>query len=241
MRMAAMQPYFLPYIGYWQLINAVDMFVLGDDFQYMQYGWVNRNRFLKQAGGWFYLTLPLQRHVTREQIKNIRLHPLADLCQLLNDALIQYRCRGRAPYFDEVYDLLMQTAIQIETRDISRINETFVRAICAYLEINTEIRVMSECGFEFREEQSPDERTRRMCDFFHATEFLNPIGGAYLYDAVAFRSCGIELKTLRCHDIVYPQREGFEPALSIVDVLMYNGRQGTQTLLGACTIMEIAG
>lgn len=233
-----MQPYLLPYIGYWQLIHAVDIFILGDDLQYMNDGWVNRNRFLKQDGGWFYLTLPVQKHSMRDPIKNIQLHPHANLTKLLNNALIQYRCRGRAPYFDDIYSLLMQTAIQIETTAISRINEAFIRAICDYLSIKTQIIVMSESGFAFSDKHSPDERTRKICNFFSGTEFINPIAGAHLYDAAAFRSCGIKFQTLRCNDIAYLQREGFEPALSIVDVLMYNGRQGTQDLLDAYTILE---
>ncbi|MFA5171065.1 MAG: WbqC family protein [Sulfuriferula sp.] len=239
MRIAGMQPYFLPYLGYWQLIHSVDLFILGDDFQYMNDGWINRNRFLKQDGGWFYLTLPVQKHSMREQIRNIQLPPQVSLYKLLNNALIQYRCRGRAPYFDEIYALLLDTVKQIETKQISRINEVLIRAICTYLEINTEIKVMSESGLKFREEQSPDDRTRELCSFFHGTEYTNPIAGVHLYDPATFRSSGLKLKALQSHEIIYAQRDGFEPSLSIVDVLMYNGRSGTQALLEACTVTEI--
>lgn len=237
MRLAVMQPYFLPYLGYWQLIQACDVFMLGDDFQYMR-GWVNRNRFLRQDGGWFYLSLPLQKHGMRDPIKNVLMHPQADLTKLLTDALTQYRFRRPAPYFDEIFDLLIDTAGQIHTRELSRINEAFIRSICAYLAIPAEIRVMSQCGFDFIEEQSAGERMVRLCQFTHATEFLIPVGGSALYNAAAFKAEGCELLTLRCNDIVYPQRQGFESSLSIVDVLMFNGRDGTSALLDAYTLKE---
>lgn len=74
MKLAIMQPYFVPYIGYWQLIHAVDTFVLFDDVQFIRRGWVNRNRVLKHGGGWQYITVPLRKHSLNQLIKDIYVH-----------------------------------------------------------------------------------------------------------------------------------------------------------------------
>ena len=71
MKIAIMQPYFFPYIGYWKLIHAVDRFVTFDDAQYIRHGWVNRNRILKPGGGWQYIVVPLTKHSLTESIKNV--------------------------------------------------------------------------------------------------------------------------------------------------------------------------
>jgi hypothetical protein len=238
MRVAVIQPYFLPYIGYWQLIHAADLFILGDDFQYIKRGWINRNRFLRQDGGWFYVTMPLQKHDMYECIKNVELQAQVDIRQLLANALIQYRCRGRTPYFDEIYDLMMHAADLATSRNISCVNEVFIKVICAYLGITTEIKIMSECDLVQEDDLNACERMVRLCQQMGASEFCNPVGGQHLYDKDQFRKQGMNLSFLRSNEIIYQQHNKFEPALSIVDVLMFNGQSGTRALLDSYSILQ---
>ena len=72
MKVAIMQPYFFPYLGQFQLIQATDRFILGDDVQYIQYGWINRNRVLKAVEGVQYVNMPLVKHSSKELIQNIK-------------------------------------------------------------------------------------------------------------------------------------------------------------------------
>jgi hypothetical protein len=91
MKIAIMQPYFFPYIGYWQLIHAVDRFVLFDDAQYIRHGWVNRNRILKPGGGWQYILVPLKKHALTESIKNVQVNPDGKWHELIVRQLAHYK------------------------------------------------------------------------------------------------------------------------------------------------------
>ncbi|MGC7846714.1 WbqC family protein [Desulforudis sp. 1088] len=93
MRAAVMQPYFSPYIGYWQLIHAVDTFVLFDDVQYIRHGWINRNRILKPGGGWQYI-IALKKHSKNDLIRNIQAHPTLEWKARILRQLEHYKNNG---------------------------------------------------------------------------------------------------------------------------------------------------
>lgn len=238
MKLGVMQPYFLPYIGYWQLIHAVDVFILADDVQYIKKGWINRNRFLQQGGGWHYVILPLQKYSMHELIKNIKLHSSINLYALLLHGLEQYRFKKRAPYFAETVEFLKDILAEIHTRDLAIINAILINKICQYLDINTPILISSDCHFDLPNLQEMNDRPIRIAGHLQATEFINPINGAHLYNRDKFVANTIQLSFLQSHDIHYEQGVKFEPLLSIVDVLMFNGQQGTKALLNEYTIIK---
>ena len=103
MKVAIMQPYFFPYIGYFQLINLVDVFVVYDDVNYIKKGWINRNNILINKKS-FLFSLPLQNMSQNKLINEIFLVEDTNWrISLLNTIQITYK---NAPYFDEVYSLI---------------------------------------------------------------------------------------------------------------------------------------
>ena len=234
MKLAIMQPYFFPYIGYWQLIHAADRFVLFDDAQYMRHGWVNRNRILKPGGEWQYILVPLKKHEVTETIKNVYAHPDKKWKELIIAQLAHYKKKAR--YFDETNELVREILFSNNEQSIAAINYTIIVKLCAYLDIRKEIIVSSEQGFDYTHVSDAGEWALRIAEQMNAQEYINPVGGAAIFDPVKFQTSKIKLSFLKSDEISYKQGKEFEPWLSIVDVLMFNGQAGTQSLLNRYTI-----
>ena len=230
-RAAVMQPYFFPYIGYWQLIHAVQIFVLFDDVQYIRHGWINRNRVLKHGGGWQYLTVPLKKHAKNELIKNVFAHDEIDWKVQILRQLAHYNYKNKAPFYSETVELLNRAFSKITNGNITRINEVIIKEICRHLNIKTQIMVSSEQNFNYGNVQDAGEWALRIAEQMNAQEYINPISGANIFDLDKFKAIKIKLSFLRSDEIRYAQGPVFEPSLSIVDVLMFNGQAGTQSLL----------
>jgi len=228
-RLAIMQPYFFPYIGYWQLINAADCLVLFDDAQYMRHGWVNRNRILKPGGGWQYILANLQKHEMKESIKNVRVHPEKQWRELIIGQLAHYKKKAR--YFDDTIEMVNQILFDNDEQSIAAINYFTIRSLCSYLDIKTEIIVSSEKSFDYSNVGDAGEWALRIAEQMEASEYINPASGAELFDAGKFSASKVRLSFLKTDEIVYPQRGIFEPSLSIIDVLMFNGIEGSKKLL----------
>ena len=229
MKLAIMQPYFFPYIGYWQLIHAADRFVLFDDAQYMRHGWVNRNRILKPGGGWQYILVPLKKHEVTESIKNVHAHPDKKWRELIIAQLAHYIKKAR--YFDETNELVRETLFSNNEQSIAAINFAIINKLCEYLDIKKEIIVSSEQNFDYSNVGDAGEWALRISEQMGASEYINPAAGAELFDREKFSSSNIRLSFLKPREIVYSQRGDFEPSLSIIDVLMFNGIEGTKELL----------
>ncbi|MDO8206580.1 MAG: WbqC family protein [Gallionella sp.] len=226
---AIMQPYFFPYIGYWQLIYAADYFVLFDDAQYMRHGWVNRNRILKPGGGWQYILVPLKKHAVTESIKNVHAHPDKKWKELIIGQLAHYKKKAR--HFDETNELVREILFSNNEQSIAAINFAIIKKLCAYLDIKKEIVVSSEQNFDYADVSDAGEWALRIAEQMEATEYINPAAGAALFNREKFSSSNIKLTFLKPQEIVYSQRCVFEPSLSIIDVLMFNGVEGTKDLL----------
>jgi len=230
MKLAIMQPYFFPYIGYWQLIHAADCFVLFDDIQYMRHGWVNRNRILKPGGGWQYILVPLKKHDMTESIKNVQAHPDKEWKELIIGQLAHYKKKAR--YFDETYKLVRDTLYSNNEQSIAAINFVIIKNVCAYLDIKKEIIQSSKQSLDYADVGGAGEWALRIAEQMGAAEYINPAAGEELFNRDKFSSGNIKLSFLKSQGIVYSQRGIFEPSLSIIDVLMFNGIEGTKKLLG---------
>lgn len=230
MKVAIMQPYFFPYIGYWQLIHAADIFVLFDDAQYMRHGWVNRNRILKPGGGWQYILVPLKKHAATESIKNVQSHPDKQWKELIIGQLTHYKKKAR--YFDEINELVREILFSSSEKGIAIINFAIIKQLCAYLDIKKEILVSSKQNFNYADVSDAGEWALRIAEQMGASEYINPAGGAELFCQDKFSSSNMKLSFLKSQETVYSQRGVFEPSLSIIDVLMFNGVEGTKGLLG---------
>ena len=233
-RLAIMQPYFFPYIGYWQLIYAADCFVLFDDAQYMRHGWVNRNRILKPGGGWQYILAPLQKHGMKESIKNVQVHPEKQWRELIVGQLAHYKKKAR--YFNESSEIVREILFGNNERSIAAINFEIIRKLCGYLDLQKEVIVSSKQNFDYSDVSDAGEWALRIAEQMKASEYINPASGAELFDTGKFTASKIRLSFLKTDEIIYPQRGIFEPSLSIIDVLMFNGMEGTKELLKRYTI-----
>lgn len=229
MRLAIMQPYFFPYIGYWQLIQASDCFVAFDDAQYMRHGWVNRNRTLKPGGGWQYIIVPLSKHGRTDRIRDVNTHPDGAWKNRIIAQLAHYK--KKAPYFGETMRLIGDILLDPGGPGIAAVNLSAIRKISAYLGMDTDIVLSSEKRFDYTNVGDAGEWALRISEQMGADEYINPISGAGLFNRRKFAASGIRLSFLKSEDIVYAQHDEFEPGLSIIDVLMFNGLEGTRGLL----------
>ncbi|CAA2138992.1 WbqC family protein [Methylobacterium bullatum] len=222
---AIMQPYLFPYIGYFQLIAAVDVFVIYDTVKYTKKGWINRNRFLRN-GAPVVFTLPLEKDRDELDICERRIAASYSPEKLCAQIAHAYR---RAPCFDETMPLV-DAVLRFESKNLfDHLRYALVRT-CAHLAIDTAIRTASE--IEGDTELRRQDRVLDICGRLGASTYVNPIGGTTLYDPGAFAQRGIALRFIRARPFTYGQAgHPFVPWLSIIDVMMFNTRASLRTVL----------
>ena len=226
MKLAIMQPYFFPYIGYFQLIAAVDLFIIYDDIKYTKKGWINRNRLLlndKEA----LFSLPLKKDSDFLDVRERELAPGFNRDKLLNQFKEAYRY---APYFTQTYPLV-ERVVQYDEVNLFRFLHNSLVKTCSYLGIATAIRVSSEITALAHEMKNRD-KVLCLCEAVGASEYVNAIGGREFYSKEFFSDKGIGLKFIQSTPFEYRQFGGeFLPWLSIIDVMMFNSIDSTQALI----------
>lgn len=216
MRVGIMQPYFLPYIGYFQLIDAVDLFIVYDNIKYTKKGWINRNRLLLNGTDAVF-SLPLKKDSDYLDVVQRELSTDFDRAKLLNQFKGEY---SRAPYFSETFPLL-ENIVGHKDDNLFRFIHNGLLQTCQHLGINTEIRVSSE--IPIAHELKSQDKVLALCKAVGADIYINPIGGMELYAKEDFRENGVELNFIKSQSFEYPQfGSPFIPWLSIVDVMMFN-------------------
>jgi hypothetical protein len=226
MRVAIMQPYFLPYIGYFQLINAVDNFVIYDDVNFIKRGWINRNTIMvnKQS---FLFSIPLISASQNNKIYEITISEDVNWkSNLLKTIELSYK---KAPYFSDIYPLLNKIIGHKET-NLSRFILFSLKEICNYLSIGTLFMISSE--IDKNNSLNGQDKIIEICKKVNAESYINPIGGIELYNVKDFTVNNISLNFIKSNVIVYPHlHEVFVPNLSILDVLMFNSKNELKNLL----------
>lgn len=216
MKAAIMQPYFFPYIGYFQLISSVDLFIVHDNIKYTKKGWINRNRML-QNGQDVMFSLPLKSDSDFLDVCDRELSADFNRDKLLNQISGAYRC---APYFAQTFPLIEQI-MRHEERNLFRFLHHSIVKTCEHLGIATEIRASS--GIAIDHALRNQDKVLALCEAVGANTYVNAIGGMALYAKDEFRARGIELKFNRAKPFEYPQfGNEFVPWLSIIDVMMFN-------------------
>ena len=224
MKVAIMQPYFFPYIGYFQLINAVDIFVFYDDVNFIKNGWVNRNRILINGQASYY-TLQLKDASSFKLINDITFTDNRN--KLLKSIAVSY---GKAPFFKDIF-MLLEQCLTIETNKVANVAMNSVIEISNYLNIKTVFEVSSE---KYKEIKGLDKTKRllEICIKKQATSYINAIGGEELYDKSFFNEHNIQLSFIKSKEIFYKQFQyDFVPWLSIIDILMFNSIEQVQAML----------
>ncbi len=227
MKLGIMQPYFLPYMGYWQLLAAVDAFVVYDNIQYTKKGWINRNRFL-QNGHDELFTIPLRKDSDYLDVRQRSLSEDFRRDKLLNQFAASYR---KAPRFHEVFPLVT-AIVQAPCDNLFDYVANSIRAVAGHLGIATPIVVSSTVAIDHS--LRAEHKVIALCTALGAGRYLNAIGGQELYSKPAFAERGIELSFIRTKPIEYQQfGQAFVPNLSILDVLMFNDRDAIRAMIDA--------
>lgn len=222
MKLAIMQPYLFPYLGYFQLIRAVDAFVVFDDVNYINRGWINRNNILSQ-GEPRRFTLELVGASQNKLINGIEVTGRDN--KLLKSIRQSY---GKAPYFSEVFSLI-EGVFQHPEKNLARRLDFQLRQVCSYLGLKPQWYISSELKKDSA--LRGQEKILAICHELGGSHYINMPGGKELYDREIFAASGIQLSFLQPNPVTYQQFGVFVPNLSIIDVMMFNSQEQCTKLL----------
>lgn len=229
MRLAVMQPYIFPYVGYFQLIYASDKFVFYDDVDFIKGGWINRNKLLVN-GKENLFTIPLKKPSSFKLINEIDLHP-----ELYNKWRKKIKrtleqSYSKAPYYEDVIPIIYKV-LDDENGKISDLAIKSILSICEYLNIDRYFYISSE-KFSNLKEINRSDRLIEMAKNLNTEEYINMEGGKHLYDKNYFSENFIQLKFLKPKFKKYDQgSEEFFSGLSIIDILMFNNKESSREII----------
>jgi len=223
-----MQPYIFPYIGYFQLIAAVDRFVIHDDVQWIKGGWINRNRILAN-GQPRYITLPIQN---ASSSLNINERELSSDAERHKKKILQ-RIHGayrKAPYFNSVISLVSR-CLACQQKNISRFAVNCLRECCNHIGLDTPFVLCSELDKD--DQLRASDRVLEIIRVMKGRHYINPIGGTDLYEKKQFSEREVRLSFIKTRNVPYQQFQNpaFIPFLSIIDVMMFNSKEEIAVLL----------
>jgi hypothetical protein len=210
-----MQPYFFPYIGYFQLIAHSDLFVFHDDVQYIKAGWINRNRIVNDRRA-CWITLPVLRAAHDRPIKDrYYVSNSAPRNRLLRRIAASYRT---APFFGDIYPLV-EEIMGFADANVATFNIHLIRRVAAHLKIRTPFLLSSK--LEKNNSLAGQERVIEICRRLGATQYVNLIGGRKLYHRDRFSREGLELGFLKPAVLGGADHADSALPLSIIDDLMH--------------------
>ena len=216
-----MQPYFFPYIGYWQLMEKVDQWIIFDDIQFINKGWINRKLILHPniEKDWQYITLTLDKKNQKDKIGEISIDNQKNWYNEMLGKMSHYA--KKTSYYNSTVDLFKQ-CVDEDGIYLSDLLIKTIHVIAKVLNIKAKIRVQSEMKLNLKEVDHPGQWALRICEIIGAKEYINPISGQKLFNKDEYRSSGIELRFFQTEEHVYNQkRNKFVPKLSIIDSLMW--------------------
>ena len=233
MKVGIMQPYFMPYMGYWQLLAAVDRYVVYDDVNFIKQGWVNRNRILVN-GKPGYINVPMLGAGSSRKINEIGVNN--DMRLVRKNLRMIGNLYGKAPYYREV-SALLEAVLSCGKDNLAEYLTESIKAVCGYLGIGTELVISSsldkDCSLKGQ------DKVLEICRLLGADEYYNAIGGRELYSGGVFAEKGISLKFLQTDDLEYGQfGQGFVGNLSIIDVMMFNSVREIKEMLEKYTLVQ---
>lgn len=229
MKVAIMQPYFMPYLGYIALINHVDDFILFDTPQFIRHGWIERNKLLKLDGDTMYVKVPLVKHAQDTAIKDVCINNELKWQSKIISQLDHYK--KRAPYYKNVITLFHEIFDE-EYSSIVRLNMKSLQVLCNYIGITTPISIWSEMQVAIDEVKAPDEWALHICKALKYDAYVNLPGGRSFFDAQKYEKKGVLLSFLEYQPTQYSQfSNAFVPFLSIIDVLMFNSVESINKML----------
>ena len=231
MNIAIMQPYVFPYIGYFQLINSVDIFVFYNDVNFIKSGWINRNN-IQVNGEPSLFTIPLSKSSQFSKINNTNIHHLLYekwKIKFLNTINLVYK---KTAYFNEVYTLI-EDVLDRKYQNIGDLAATSILEVSKYIKLNREFVFSSE-RFDDTKEKQNEERIVDIVNKLNGKVYINALGGQKLYKKEYFQNQSISLKFLETHILPYDQFGlDFISGLSIIDILMFNSIENIDRILAS--------
>jgi hypothetical protein len=231
MKVGIMQPYFLPYLGYFSLIQNTDYFILLDEVQFIRHGWIERNRILKEGSDWMYIKVPLKKENSKISIKQTLINNDFEWESKILAQLQPYKKRAR--YYFQVIEII-HNIFNKKYSSITELNCFALKQICIYLELQTEIVVFSELNLQIEKPLFPDEWALNICKAlpFKVKEYWNSEGGKAFFDPSKYVKENIKLAFIRWEETPYVQRNSiFESGLSVIDVMMFNSPAEIRSML----------
>lgn len=227
MKTAIMQPYFFPYLGYFQMFSAVDKFVLLDDVNFIMRGYINRNSILLN-GKAHKFSIPLEKPSQNKLINETKLNfSQKDKENFLKTIQLAYK---KAPFYKDFYPIL-ESIVLNEENDLTKYLKFSFEQVKEYLNLDTEILISSE--IEKDNTLKAQDRIIEINKKLGTTTYINAIGGQELYNRDDFKAIGMELKFIKMEPVEYKQfKNEFVPYLSMIDVLMFNNVSTVKELLG---------
>lgn len=218
MKIAIMQPYLFPYIGYFSLIKNTDFFVFFDTPQYIRKGWINRNRILSTNGDVTYFTVPIQKADRNTPInKSVISYNYDWKVKILG----QLKIYKKAPNYDKVINLV-NDVFNTDTMLISDLAIKSIVKTCKYLDIDIKYDIFSKMNLALPEVKEPDEWVLYITKELGYNTYINPPGGMSFFNREKYQINDVDLQFLVQEIIPYRQnREAFIPALSMIDVMMF--------------------
>ncbi len=233
MTIALMQPYLFPYIGYWQLIQAVDTFVVYDNIQFSKKGWFHRNNILLNGKKTLF-SIPLKKDSDYLDVVDRMISEDSD--RQINKIIAQIESGyKKAPYFNNVFPLIKNIFSSREKNLFYYIYNS-IQLVAEYLDIDTKIILSSTLDIDHK--LKSEERVIETNKILHADHYINAIGGQGLYDKDRFFAEGITLNFLNTEIVEYKQfNNEFLPYLSIIDIMMFNSKDQIKEMLGRYTLI----
>ena len=231
MRIAIMQPYFLPYIGYFQLINVVDKFIIYDNIKYTKKGWINRNRFLQNNKDVIF-SIPLKKASDYVCVNERKISDSFNTTKILNQLSASYQ---KAPYYSTVYPTIKEIITYKEVNLFEYILHS-IQVICNFLDIKTDIIISSTINIDHS--LASQNKVLAICNNIKAKTYINTSGGKKLYKKDDFAQNNICLKFIESRPIEYKQFSNiFVPWLSIIDIMMFNTKNEIKNMLNQYKII----
>jgi hypothetical protein len=231
-KIAVMQPYLFPYIGYFHLIKAVDEFVIFDDVNFIKKGWINRNNILLNNAAYMW-TLPLISASQNKLINEIEI--LSDEKEISKLLKLFKSAYSKAKNFDEVYGLI-ENIFSYENKNLAKFIGNSLQKICEYLEIKTKFTYSSDVKKDSA--LKGGDKIIAVCKSQNSSRYFNAIGGMELYSKDEFKKDGVDLFFVKSKPVQYKQfSNDFVPWLSIIDVMMFCDKAEIQNMLNSYEII----
>ncbi|WP_434677607.1 WbqC family protein [Pseudomonas sp. R1-18] len=221
-----MQPYFFPYLGYFQLIDSVKDGIIFDTVRYKRKSWMNRNRILNANGGWQYINVPVKTSEGTLIKDALVIDPPAAQRQICGQ-LLHYK--SKAPFYREVMHLVDSVFSSVHDPAIGELNTRSLSVVCDYLDLNFNWATCSRMQLDLPPIQHAGQWALEISSRLGASRYVNLPGGRDIFVANEWEERGIELRFLAPSSFVYSTAPyNFEENLSILDVLMWNPPQAVK-------------